>query len=557
MPDSAERLRRELRGHVEQQRQLRHLRDGVRRREGGVGGSCIPSVLLGPPPARCAGGGPPIVIDNGTSRTCGDALARVSFTFGLCSCGDIGVPALSSRTLVDAYDSALGPYAPGGVGGGVGANGAVSMTSMFEVSGDLRTAAGSGLRVRDVTNVGQQLHVGGDLRLDANLDVTDDAYVGGAITGSSTATIGGTLHVPACGAVPSNVDSASCAAGSVGVPPPCACDAADRVNVAGVVAHYAIAANNDDAAIGLDPAVFASAGAPARLDLPCGYYYLDRIAPSGALTIAVHGRTALIVGGNVEAGSSITFTLDPGATLDVFVGGTVSASALLTVGSPAYPAQSRMYVGGVCGGEGASCGGDGDCCSLACRGDGTCGPRDRPRVVGLPDQREPAGRPLLRSGGRVRQHLGPRDVRLDLRRHVPQHGADRDRLRPRRGGSGRRLSSRRAASRSRRRRARRRPSATRLPQVSRLRQPGVRRRLLRQLRHGHGLLRAPLLRRRQLPTHPVGRATPQRWRRDLRSPYRAVGELRRNAPNVGALLRAGAPRARIAGRRRATMEPLP
>jgi hypothetical protein len=165
-----------------------------------------------------------------------------------------------------------------------------------------------------------------------------------------------------------------CVPGPVTVLDPCACATSERIDVAGVVAHYAIPANNDNATVGLDPGVFTSPGAPARLDLPCGYYYLDGITSGGALTIAAHGRTALIVGGSIEVGSPITLTLDPGATFDVFVAGTLSASALLTVGSPAYPRQSRVYVGGVCGAGGASCASDGDCCSGACGGGNTCDP---------------------------------------------------------------------------------------------------------------------------------------------------------------------------------------
>jgi hypothetical protein len=150
------------------------------------------------------------------------------------------------------------------------------------------------------------------------------------------------------------------------------------VRVAAIVEHYAMPANNDNAAIALNAAVFSAPGAPARLDLPCGYYYLDSLAATGALTIAVHGRTAVFIGGNIEGGSPITLALDAGATLDVFVGGTVRAGALLTVGSPAYPRQSRVYVGGVCGAGGAACGSNSDCCSLGCGGAGTCDAAEGP-----------------------------------------------------------------------------------------------------------------------------------------------------------------------------------
>jgi hypothetical protein len=105
--------------------------------------------------------------------------------------------------------------------------------------------------------------------------------------------------------------------------------------------------NNDNAAIGLNASVFESPGSPLRLDLPCGVYYLTKIATSTALTIAAHGRTALFIDGDVVPSAPIAFVLDPTAELDVFVAGTMKASQTLVIGSPNYPALSRTYVGGI------------------------------------------------------------------------------------------------------------------------------------------------------------------------------------------------------------------
>jgi len=65
-----------------------------------------------------------------------------------------------------------------------------------------------------------------------------------------------------------------------------------------------------------------------------------------ALTVHVHGRTALYVEGDVSASSSLAFTLEPDAELDLFVGGTLVASDTFVFGSPNYPALSRAYVAG-------------------------------------------------------------------------------------------------------------------------------------------------------------------------------------------------------------------
>jgi len=65
-------------------------------------------------------------------------------------------------------------------------------------------------------------------------------------------------------------------------------------------------------------------------------------------------------------------SLDPGARFDILVGGDIYGNGTLSIGSPAYPANTRVYVGGVCKAGGASCGHAGECCSATCTS-GTCG----------------------------------------------------------------------------------------------------------------------------------------------------------------------------------------
>jgi hypothetical protein len=95
--------------------------------------------------------------------------------------------------------------------------------------------------------------------------------------------------------------------------------------------------------------------AATRLDLPCGNYYLDGITVGSPVTIVAHGNTALYVGGDVTT-NTLNLTLDPSAELDVFIAGTICNSGNLKTGSPNYPAQMRIYVGGTgaCGNVGDS-----------------------------------------------------------------------------------------------------------------------------------------------------------------------------------------------------------
>ena len=122
------------------------------------------------------------------------------------------------------------------------------------------------------------------------------------------------------------------------------CGAA-AIPVGAIVDQHAAATGNDNAQINLSPGAMANLGGTTRLDLPCGYYYLDSIRSSGSVTIYAHGHTALFIGGDASA-SILSFTVDPSGSLDVFVKGTLNSSADLVIGNPNYAALTRVYVGG-------------------------------------------------------------------------------------------------------------------------------------------------------------------------------------------------------------------
>jgi hypothetical protein len=309
---------------------------------GCLGSTCVPSVHVGPAPARCVGGGPPIDFGSMMGSLCSGTLARTTFTHGLCTCQTIGVPELGGDLYVDAFDSTMGPYTPGGVGGHVGADVHLQSSAITDISGNLEMLGN--FAVNGDTRVRQDLLVQGSMDLAQTLMVGGNAQVGGNITINGTGSIAGSLRTPSCPGGGNGLTYASCMAGSVRVPEPCRCDATELIPVHALVQHYAMPANNDDMAIMLDPGALMGAGA-GRLDLPCGYYYLSGIS-AGATTIAVHGRTAVFIGSSFTVGSPLTFTLDPGATLDVFVDGNITTDDVLTVGTPAYPARSRFYVSG-------------------------------------------------------------------------------------------------------------------------------------------------------------------------------------------------------------------
>jgi hypothetical protein len=306
--------------------------------QGCVSGQCKTAAPLGPSPAKCVNGGPPIGLPtSGGGSACSGNVAQTTFTWALCSCAGVNA---SQQFLTDAYDSTKGPYAPGGLGGSVGLDGDWTSSQTVDVGGTLWTSAQKGLVGSSPMTVREELHAGAAVTVQMCM-VDDDAYIVGNATGPMT--IGKTLYQTP-GATRTGVTAGGIVATAVKVPPPCNCAASALLPVAAVVT--ASKTTNDNALIGLDPGLLVGGSPPQRLDLPCGLYYLTGINSPIAVTIVAHGHTALFVDGDIVTSSPLEITLDPTATLDLFVSGTIKASQTLAIGSPNYPALSRTYVGG-------------------------------------------------------------------------------------------------------------------------------------------------------------------------------------------------------------------
>lgn len=301
---------------------------------GCVNGSCVTATVF-QPPQKCGGGsGPPIDVGVGDVKCTGD-LGATTFTWAVCSCKNIK---LSSKLLVDGFDSTKGPYKPGELGGGVGANGWIQASSEGNVYGQIWSGS-----IPQGIKAGSKWGVYNDLQCAGPLDASEmteakDAYVGGAVTGKLA--VAGTLTTPT--ATGGGVTYGKLVTAPVTVPPPCEC--AKKVPVAAIVAAKKTA--NDNALIGLDPAILSKPGHPDRIDLPCGQYYLTGFSLTGAATIVAHGHTAIYIDGDISAGAFLAMTPEPGGSLDIFVSGTITASSDFKIGSANFPALTRLYLGG-------------------------------------------------------------------------------------------------------------------------------------------------------------------------------------------------------------------
>jgi hypothetical protein len=260
-------------------------------------------------------------VGTGGPLDCAGNLAQTAFRWALCSCTNVDV---SAPLTTDAYDSSTGPYAAGGKGGGVGLDGTYAASQVVTVGGVLWSSAAAGITASQNTSVGLDVHSGGNISTTKPFTVAGNGYVVGTV--SAGVTFGGTLTHP------------------TSVAAPCDCSASQLIPVASIVSAHA--GNNDDALIGLNPTVFANGAPQPRLDLPCGNYYLTKINTSTPLTIMAHGRTALYVDGDVTPSSFLSISVAAGGELDIFIKGTLTSSQTLVIGSTAYPAATRLYLGG-------------------------------------------------------------------------------------------------------------------------------------------------------------------------------------------------------------------
>jgi hypothetical protein len=226
------------------------------------------------------------------------------------------------------------------LGGGLGANLQITTGDAPTIYGQCWAGdtTGTSFTGQSGGNVYDTFKSGNDITV-SGFAAAKDAYIAGTITGDMT--VGGTLFQP------SNKQNGAATAGmivsqAVTVPPPCDCT--NKLDVPAIVAWGMT--NNNDQAVGLSPGIFTTASHPARIDLPCGEYYLTGFTLSADAAIVVHGHTVIFVDGSLTANSFLTITLaDSNSSLDVFVSGTITGQAQFELGNANWPALTRLYLG--------------------------------------------------------------------------------------------------------------------------------------------------------------------------------------------------------------------
>jgi len=325
------------------------------------------------------------------AQSCAGDLASVTFRWALCSCGDIGVPnALNRNMFTDGFDSTKGPYRPvcegtsttctqssavswtpasggctdlngdglvacaGAKGAGIGANGIFNQSSATALSYGAIWWAGGAATTISTLSAEQELHIGGVLP--GAVRGRSSAFVEGniAATGGVTGTLHQSLGMSQGAFTYGALDQSSV----LDVTAPCDCAQTNLINVVNVVTEHACTHvgtgaakcngdDNDNYAAGLSPDVF-NGTAGGVVELPCGLYYLSTIDPTGSVTIVAKERVALFIGGDIKLGASSQLYIEPGPAgeVDIFVKGGVCLNGANQIGSPNFPARTRIYVSG-------------------------------------------------------------------------------------------------------------------------------------------------------------------------------------------------------------------
>jgi hypothetical protein len=284
----------------------------------------------------CSGLGAPIQLPTAAGDLCAGVLASRAHRFALCTCADLGV--IAPITL-DVFDSTMGTVS-GQKAAAVGVNGDLQAVAPIRAAGALYVAGAEGVTTSATLTTAASFRVAGSTHVtSSSVDVATDAYLGSDVSGSLA--VHGTLHLaPAAITTQAIIAAGATVREPVAVPPPCDC-APGFVDLPAAIA--ATAKHNDNVAAGLTIDRLGAVGTSSALDLSCGHYIVSAIDAQQTVFLAVHGRALLAVSGDVLLRGGLTVSLDPGAELDLLVGGRFETSGPSPIGATS-PARFRIWV---------------------------------------------------------------------------------------------------------------------------------------------------------------------------------------------------------------------
>ena len=276
--------------------------------------------------------------------TCTGRLAASQFTNALCACGNFQMgDVLTTR----GFDSNQGVYLEGDptdTGAPIGVNGNYTQfAGATDIGGSFSIAGGGPLQLMGALNVRGDFFSAGNVSVTGKTTVSRHAWLGGNFSGFGVLQVGGDLHY--AGTIPpfTTLVSGTKYQQPVAVAKPCPCE--ELVPIAALI--DAAKENNDNIHLGLEsPEALASVTGASRRTLSCGRGYLSRIEGIGSLAIHVTGNVALFIDGSIDLLGTLSFDVDPGAEIDVFVKGNLKVLGTLALANKNRPSAGRMWIDG-------------------------------------------------------------------------------------------------------------------------------------------------------------------------------------------------------------------
>jgi hypothetical protein len=290
-------------------------------------------------PVACSGLGPSVTLPSLVGSACTSALTTRHHRFALCLCDSLNATAPIYTDSFDSSGAVIGPQPPAAIG----IDGDLQTSTVIQALGSVYVTGPGGVMSADrLVSLGS-LRVSGPTRSPSGgvVDIGEDVYAGGDLEGFVI--LGGTLHLaPGASTAAATIYAGDIVREPVSIAAPCDCGQ----NAVGVAAGVAMAMRvNDNASVGLAADRLAAVTTSTVLDIPCGTYALSSIDTRDALVLAVHGRALVAVAGDVVLRAGFSVTLDPGAELDLLVGGRLLTSGSNMIGSMT-PARFRIWVAG-------------------------------------------------------------------------------------------------------------------------------------------------------------------------------------------------------------------
>jgi hypothetical protein len=258
-------------------------------------------------------------------QACPSTPAPALFTNGMCICEDF-----------DSVGDLIVRASGSGAKAHVGVNGVTNLVGTPRIDGSM-------VAYRGLSGVGEA-QVTGDLATTTSLDgvgtleVGGNLDVGGDLSSVGQLTVGGEVRV--AGKFEMTGDQALGGLAAYQAPAlPCACGAADRLDVVAEVARAK--AKHDNESAGLPSLDLLG---EANLKLGTGRYYFAGVSTLGDTTIEVSGAVVIYVDGDLDSVGAQNLVLAPGATLDLLVAGDVNLVGDTNFGGE--PGRFRLYVGG-------------------------------------------------------------------------------------------------------------------------------------------------------------------------------------------------------------------